>query len=215
MKKLYLASTSPRRAELLEQMGVPFEKLAVNVDESKQVAESVVTYVQRLARDKAMQGINQLQQREAFFNCAVLGADTIVAQQNGRILGKPQSREQAVEMLRALANCTHSVYTAVAVLCSQNVKNSEPNSGNDNKISCQTCCVETKVSFGDISETQIQAYCLTKEPFDKAGAYAIQGAAAAFVRQIHGSYTAVVGLPLYETRELLLNAGVVNASKVR
>jgi septum formation protein len=190
-------------------MGVEFEKLPTSVNESQQVAESGTSYAQRLAGEKALQGVKYLAENATPADYAVLGADTIVIQSNGEVLGKPKNREHAVEMLTLLANSTHSVCTAVTLACSDTVKSNNDESRENNKINCQTCCVVTKVSFGDISPAQIEAYWLTGEPVDKAGAYAIQGGAAVFVTRIEGSYTAVVGLPLYEVRQLLLDAGVL------
>ena len=186
MSKIYLASQSPRRAELLTQLGVPFETLHNTVDESLIAGESAEDYVVRLACAKSAFGWQQSNQQYP-----VLGADTIVvvAQQ---ILGKPQNYADAQRMLSLLSDNTHQVYTAVALTSAQKHVH---------------CLVKTAVTFGHISQQQIEAYWASGEPQDKAGSYAIQGLGGQFVKHINGSYSAVVGLPLYETRQLLNQIG--------
>lgn len=184
MPTLYLASASPRRSELLAQIGVPFTVLASNVDESVLPDEAPQQYVERLARAKAQAGL-ALPGR-AVDGC-VLGADTCVVL-DGLILGKPADQHEAQQMLQALSGREHQVLTAVALATAN---------------SCESRLVTSRVSFREISAAEIQAYWHTGEPQDKAGGYAIQGLAAIFVRQLHGSYSAVVGLPLCETAELL------------
>jgi septum formation protein len=194
LKRIYLASRSPRRRELLKQLGVTFEVLlfreaerrGADVDESPQAGERPEDYVQRLAQTKATAGALYMAQRKLPIY-PVLGADTTVAV-DGQILGKPCGEEEAVEMLRALSGRTHEVMTAVAI-CRQDT--------------VSTRLSLSEVAFAPLSDVQIRAYVATGEPLDKAGAYAIQGRAAAFVRRLSGSYTGIMGLPLYETAELL------------
>lgn len=187
MTLLYLASGSPRRRELLTQIGIPFTPLSASVDETPLPGEAAPAYVERLARAKACAGLAALPPLDAATPVAVLGADTAVVL-DGRILGKPVDREDALAMLAALSGREHQVLTAVAVADHQR---------------CLSLCVASAVRFGPISNTQAQAYWASGEPLDKAGAYAIQGLGAVFVQRIEGSYSAVVGLPLGETAELL------------
>ncbi|MDM8348246.1 Maf family protein [Pseudomonas sp. sp1636] len=184
MSTLYLASGSPRRSELLTQIGVPFITQSVPVDENPLPEESPCAYVERLARAKAQAGLAALADRR---DAVVLGADTAVIL-DGRILGKPLDRDEALATLSALSGREHQVLTAVALASSV-------------KISARV--VSSRVSFRLLSRDEIEAYWATGEPRDKAGSYAIQGLAAVFVSQLQGSYSAVVGLPLCETAELL------------
>ena len=194
VKRIYLASRSPRRRELLKQLGVTFEVLlfreaerrGADVDETPQAQERPEDYVQRLAQAKAQAGTLYMAQRKLPVY-PVLGADTTVAI-DGNVLGKPSGEEEAIAMLQALSGRTHEVLTAVAI-CRQDTVNT--------RLSL------SEVAFAHLSEAQIRAYVATGEPLDKAGAYAIQGRAAAFVRRLSGSYTGIMGLPLYETAELL------------
>lgn len=179
---LILASQSPRRAELLKQIGIDFKTLLIELDESKLPSESPEDYVLRLAREKSSLGWESSQK-----NAPVLGADTIVVI-GQQVLGKPRDFEQALSMLRLLSGKTHEVYTAVAIT---------------NAKQQVSKLVKTKVSFGQLSDSQIKDYWQSGEPQDKAGSYAIQGLAGQFIEQISGSYSAVVGLPLFETRQLL------------
>ena len=183
---LYLASQSSRRAELLSQIGVLFQKLDINVDESLLVGEQAKDYVLRLARAKSAQGWQQSAQ-----NWPVLGADTIVVM-GEQVLGKPQDHDDARKMLSLLSGNTHQVYTAIALTTAQ---------GQVHTV------VNTTVTFGNISLQQIDDYWASGEPQDKAGSYGIQGLGGQFVKHINGSYSAVVGLPLYETRQLLNQIG--------
>ncbi|WP_422417245.1 Maf family protein [Pseudomonas sp. GZD-222] len=187
MTPLYLASGSPRRRELLTQIGIPFTTLGAAVDETPLADEAAPAYVERLARAKANAGLVELLSTNAGTRLAVLGADTAVVL-DGRILGKPVDREDALAMLAALSGREHQVLTAVAVADQQR---------------CLSVCVVSQVRFGPISTQQAQDYWASGEPLDKAGAYAIQGLGAVFVQRIEGSYSAVVGLPLSETAELL------------
>ena len=184
MTMLYLASGSPRRQELLTQLGVSFERLVPGIEEQRQPHESAQHYVARLAREKAQAGVVL-----AARDLPVLGADTIVVL-NGEVLEKPHSAEHAAEMLRQLSGHTHQVMTAVALADSQQIID---------------CLVITEVTFRVLSDDDIMGYVASGEPMDKAGAYGIQGLGGCFVRKINGSYHAVVGLPLVETYELLSN----------
>jgi septum formation protein len=184
---LYLASQSPRRRELLQQIGVAHQVVSADVIEVPRMQESPSDYVQRLAREKAEAGLASVK-RLALAPKPVLGADTIVVI-NNEILEKPQSPEHAAEMLRKLAGTTHQVMTAVAMAA-------------DNKLEIKLSV--TDVVFRALSEQEIAAYWASGEPRDKAGGYAIQGLGAVFVQQIRGSYTGVVGLPIEQT-VLLLN----------
>jgi len=187
MTPLYLASGSPRRRELLTQIGIPFTTLSASVDESPLPNEAAPAYVERLALAKASAGLAALLPCEANAALAVLGADTAVVL-DGQILGKPVDREDALAMLAALSGREHQVLTAVAVADQQR---------------CLSVCVTSQVRFRPISSEEAQAYWASGEPLDKAGAYAIQGLGAVFVQRLEGSYSAVVGLPLSETAELL------------
>ncbi|EMH4163505.1 septum formation inhibitor Maf [Pluralibacter gergoviae] len=184
MTMLYLASGSPRRQELLTQLGIRFERLVPGIEEQRQPQETAPHYVTRLAREKAQAGVAL-----AARDLPVLGADTIVVL-NGQVLEKPKDKEQAAVMLRQLSGQTHQVLTAVAL------------ADRTQTIDCQ---VMTEVTFRVLSEEDIADYVASGEPMDKAGAYGIQGLGGCFVRKINGSYHAVVGLPLVETYELLGN----------
>jgi len=198
-KKIYLASRSPRRRELLAQIGVGFELLLLrddpargnDVDESPLPGENPHDYVLRVSRSKAEVGWQRVQQRR-LPHFPVLAADTAVVLSD-RIMGKPANRDEAMEMLLALSGKRHEVLTAVAV----------ENAGRiEQKLSA------TIVQFGKLTDHAVRRYAMTGEPLDKAGAYAIQGHAAAFIEKIEGSYSGVMGLPLYETAELLAQFGV-------
>ena len=184
MTSLYLASGSPRRQELLAQLGVSFERIVTGIEEKRAEGESAQQYVSRLAREKAQAGV-ALAPRDL----PVLGADTIVIL-NGEVLEKPHDTEHAARMLRKMSGQTHQVMTAVALADSQHVLD---------------CLVVTDVTFRVLTDDEIAAYIASGEPMDKAGAYGIQGLGGCFVRKINGSYHAVVGLPLVETYELLSN----------
>ena len=184
MTSLYLASGSPRRQELLTQLGVSFERIVTGIEETRGEGESAQQYVSRLAREKALAGV-ALTPRDL----PVLGADTIVTL-NGEVLEKPRDVHHAAQMLRKLSGQTHQVMTAVALADSQYVLD---------------CLVMTEVMFRALTDADIADYIASGEPMDKAGAYGIQGQGGCFVRKINGSYHAVVGLPLVETYELLSN----------
>ena len=197
-RSIYLASRSPRRRELLAQIGVRFHLLLFRdkpetdpeLDEVPLAGETPVTYVERVARAKAQAGWKRLEQRN-LPRAAVLAADTTVALE-GRILGKPADRRESAEMLAALSGKRHQVLTAVAVK-------------HDFQFECVLQCSE--VEFKPLSADEIRQYVATGECDDKAGAYAIQGRAAQFVAELRGSYSGVMGLPLYETAQLLERMG--------
>jgi len=186
---VYLASTSPRRRELLMQIGVPFRVVGVDVDEAALAQETPDAYVLRLATAKACAGWRQT---AGDGGAPVLGADTAVVL-DGRILGKPADEADCVGMLAALSGRTHHVLTAVAVHAA-------------GRTEARLC--RSEVDFRALDAAECRQYWHTAEPRDKAGGYAIQGLAAVFVRELRGSYSGVVGLPLFETAELLLAAGV-------
>ena len=189
--RICLAAASPRREALLRQIGVPFWSLPVNLDESILPGESPRTLVKRLALAKARTACSTMTDSDLEI-VAVLGADTIVAVDEN-ILGKPGSRSEAVSMLTRLSGRSHQVFTGIALVTAQ---------------ATQAEVVISTVTFASLAGDQIEAYCDTGEPFGKAGAYAIQGIAASFVRHISGSYSGIVGLPLYETSRLLRRFGL-------
>jgi septum formation protein len=192
--KIYLASRSPRRRELLKQIGVAFEVLVlrdhpgrnVDVDESQLPGESPDDHVRRVCRMKADAGWQRILQRR-LRPFPVLGADTVVCVDEV-ILGKPPDAAHAVKMLRLLSGREHRVLTAVAVKLHDRL---------------ELVVSESRVRFAELAQADIEAYVASGEPTDKAGAYAIQGRAGAFITELHGSYSGVMGLPLYETIELL------------
>lgn len=183
MGALFLASASPRRRELLAQIGVPFSLLDVSVDETPSPTESPEAYVERVAWDKALAGLAGIGEGDSY----VLGADTSVVLDQ-RILGKPVDRADGLAMLAALSGRTHRVMTAVALA---------------SRTACEVRVVISEVTFRTIEEAEAERYWDSGEPQDKAGGYAIQGWGAVFVSQLHGSYSAVVGLPLCETAQLV------------
>lgn len=181
MVSLYLASGSPRRRELLTQLGLSFERLSNDVEERRHPGETAEQYVRRLARDKALAGV-----AVADLDLPVLGADTLVVL-NNHVLEKPADADAAAAMLAMLSGKTHEVLTAVALADRQRILE---------------CLVVTEVTFRTLTPEDIAGYVASGEPMDKAGAYGIQGLGGNFVRKINGSYHAVVGLPLVETAEL-------------
>ncbi|CAD5198634.1 Maf family protein [Pseudomonas sp. FEN] len=192
MTSLYLASGSPRRRELLTQIGVPFSTISAEIDETPLPDESPLAYVERLARGKAAVGRARLSAGQSAAGTCVLGADTAVVL-DGRILGKPLDEADAVAMLLALSAREHEVLTAIAVLDGER---------------CESRVVRSLVKFRTINSEEAHTYWSSGEPRDKAGAYAIQGLAAVFVAGLNGSYSAVVGLPVCETAELLGHFGI-------
>ena len=197
---LYLASQSPRRVELLQQLGLQFEKLCLDVDEARNSGELPEDFVGRLGFDKAMAGYRALIDQSLSLSptapLAVLGADTIVVCDDN-ILGKPAGEADAEQMLRLLSGRTHSVYTSVSVI-----------SGDlSGEYSTHSITNKTQVTFRTIEPEEVKWYWQSGEPIDKAGAYGIQGLGAVFVSRIEGSYSGVVGLPLFETSQLLSKLG--------
>ena len=183
---IYLASSSPRRAELLQQIGVPFHQLVREIDESPLTGEPPKDYVLRMAREKAQASWQQLLACKAQ-KYPLLAADTTVAF-NQKIVGKPADDEDARHMLATLSGNTHQVLTAVTMT---------------NGEQQQSCCTLTEVTFNSLSDQLISDYIASGEHKDKAGAYGIQGYGAVLVAHIKGSYSGVVGLPLMETAQLL------------
>lgn len=179
--RLILASGSPRRKELLTQLGYTFSVLKTDVEEQRQASEGAFDYVARLSKDKAMAAV--LLDPDAI----VIGSDTIVVCDD-KVLEKPDDLAHAKQMLLMLSNRAHQVMTAVTV-ATQEIQ--------------ETVVVTTDVWFKPLSEQEIEQYWQTGEPCDKAGSYGIQGLGGRFVTRIEGSYYAVVGLPLYETDQLL------------
>ena len=186
---ILLASASPRRHELLKQLDVTFVVAAANIDESIIDGETPRDYVIRMAREKALKGLEQ-----SMGLMPALGSDTIVLL-NDRILCKPESRAEAESMLQSLSGQTHHVYSSVAIAL-------EP----DNVLDTINI---TAVTFGEMPTDWIRRYCQSDEPMDKAGAYAVQGGTGQYIQRIEGSYSGVMGLPLFETAELLRRAGVL------
>jgi septum formation protein len=197
--KIYLASKSPRRRELLRQIGVEFELLLLrgegprgpDVSEEVLPNEKAEDYVVRVTREKAEQAWKIMLARRLPLR-PVLAADTTVVI-DGRILGKPANEAEAMDMLRALSGRTHQVITSVAL-------------HRDGETFQQTQTSE--VTLSPLTDEMMRAYCASSEPYDKAGGYGIQGIAAVFVKHIAGSYTGIMGLPLFETAQLLNQAGI-------
>ncbi len=191
---LYLASASPRRRELLAQIGLKVEIVSISVNERPLDNEPPGNYVRRLALEKARAG---LLVSDVHRQCPVLGADTAVVMDDC-ILGKPANKAEALAMLKQLSGHTHQVLSAVAVVGKDNL-------GQDR---VETCISQSQVRFRRIDEKEYLAYWQTGEPTDKAGAYGIQGLAAIFIEHLEGSYSGVMGLPLFETSELLCHFGI-------
>jgi septum formation protein len=186
---IILASKSPRRRELLEQAGLVFEVLASDIDESMVPLSSPQDYVKNLSRKKA-DHIAAIRPDHW-----IIGADTIVVVDD-LILGKPENREDSIQMLNRLSNKYHSVFTGFTICC-------------HTKREILTHSIETKVWFKGLSNDEIQWYAATNEPYDKAGGYGIQGIGAFLVRKISGSYSNVVGLPICEVMESLASLGII------
>lgn len=203
-QRIYLASKSPRRRELLKQIGVNFEVLLLRlqsrvgqdadetppVDETPHVGEGPEDYVQRVCQEKVETGWKSIKLRNLPIG-PVLAADTCVILDE-QIVGKPKNREHAAEILQALSGRQHQVYSAVAITF-------------DGQMEMRMS--SSRVTFATLNRERIRNYLLTNESLDKAGAYAIQGYAAAFIVHMEGSYSGVMGLPLFETAEILRNFG--------
>ena len=197
---IYLASRSPRRRELLKQIGVKFDPLLLrlasprggpDVDEAQKSGESAADYVERTAREKAAFGLKVLGMRSLLYR-PVLAADTVVIV-DGEVLAKPANPDEAAAFLRRLSGRTHEVRTSIALAIQGPL--------------LAATSVST-VTFRALDAGEIKRYCATPEPYDKAGGYGIQGLAAVFIERIEGSYTGVMGLPLFETAQLLGKAGL-------
>jgi len=188
--RLILASASPRRRELLLQVGARFRVIVAEVDESVLAGEAPADYVLRVARDKA----REVRARDTA-SLPVLGADTSVVL-DGCILGKPGCPEEAVKMLKRLSGRTHEVYSAAVLITPAGAE--------------LDCLNVTRVTFATLDPDWIDAYCATGDPMDKAGAYGVQGMAAEKISRIEGSFSGVMGLPLYETCQLLRQAEVLS-----
>ena len=200
--RFYLASCSPRRRELLAGLGYRFEVLEATIDEIQQIDELPPHYVERMARQKALAGfrlaLSQLTTvgHEGTVRTVVVGADTVVVV-DGRVLGKPRDEAEILKHLEWLSGRAHDVLSAVAVV-----------SGGPESPQVEVRLCPSRVWFRAVTEAERVAYQATGEPIDKAGSYAIQGLAAAFVTRLEGNWSAVVGLPLPDTVELLMRAGV-------
>lgn len=198
-QKIYLASKSPRRRELLRQIGVDFELLMLRDHPSRgpEVSETVLPnekpedYVTRVTREKAEAAVRIMLLRRLPVRPALTADTTVVI--DDRILGKPADEKEALSMLKSLSGRTHKVITSVAL-----------HREDDHWQILQT----SEVTFAPLTDAMLRAYCMTPEPYDKAGAYGIQGKAALFVERIVGSYTGIMGLPLHETAQLLHQAGI-------
>jgi len=187
---IYLASQSPRRAELLRQIGVKHEVYDSAIDETMLSTESPEEYVSRMAETKARVALAALAAARA--GGVVLAADTTIAL-DGEIIGKPSDPDDCCRILRRLSGRQHQVLTAVALASGDRL---------------ESRLTRNEVSFRVLRAREIKAYCASREPLDKAGAYAIQGKGAVFVERLEGSYSAVMGLPLFETAELLRRADI-------
>ena len=198
-QKIYLASKSPRRRELLRQIGVEFELLLLrehtargpDVPELVLPGEAPLAYVERVTREKVETACDTMQSRRLPAR-PVLTADTTVTL-DGRILGKPADHAQAMDMLRFLSGRTHQVLTSIAL---------------KHHDEFWQLTHTSEVTFAVLSDDAMRAYCALPEPYDKAGGYGIQGRAAQFIRHIAGSHSGIMGLPLYETTQLLQQAGI-------
>lgn len=197
--RIYLASRSPRRRDLLRQIGVNFDVLTfrggergadADVDESPFADEEAARYVERLALSKAQAGVRRCMWRK-MLRQPVLAADTTL-ELEGEIIGKPQDPEDAQAILARLSGRTHRVHTAVAISDGERTR---------------SLISVSEVRFRELSADEIRHYVASGEPLDKAGAYAIQGKAATFIAEIHGSYSGIMGLPLFETAQLLQTFG--------
>ncbi|MBC3863740.1 septum formation inhibitor Maf [Undibacterium jejuense] len=197
--KIYLASKSPRRRELLHQVGIEFDLLLLrdaaprgpDVTEIVLPGELPYDYVSRVTQEKAAMAWKVMQMRKLLPR-PILAADTTVVLDQ-QILGKPANRDEAIHMLTQLAGKTHQVLTSLAVQHAHGL---------------EAITQTSEVSFAPLTDAQIHAYCLTTEPYDKAGGYGIQGVAARFISHIDGSYSGIMGLPLFETCKVLRQSGI-------
>ena len=187
--QIILASASPRRRELLAQIGVRTMAQSVDIDETQKHNEPVMAYVQRLAMEKAQRGFDTIKNEKKL---PVLGSDTIV-EIDGLVLGKPENRQQAKKMLQQLSAQKHTVHTSVAIVTEEK---------------SLIAISSSQVVFNALEDQEIDLYLATGEADDKAGAYAIQGIAAQFIKNINGSFSGVMGLPLFETAQMLKQCGI-------
>lgn len=192
-KKIYLASKSPRRRELLRQIGIDFELLLTDKEVNEQVLpnEAPADYVARVTRDKLLSARQTMLLRQLLAR-PILAADTTVVVDE-LILGKPADFNEAVAMITRLSGRTHQVLTSIAVAWQEQM---------------WQITQYSDVAFDTLSEETIRSYCATQEPYDKAGGYGIQGLASMFIKEIAGSHSGIMGLPLYETTQLLQKAGL-------
>jgi len=194
-KSVVLASASPRRTALLKQMNIAHTIQPADIDESPREDETPMALVSRLASEKAQAVKAQLESKQAMTSeTVILASDTLIAF-DGQSVGKPQDKAESKRILKMLSGKTHQVLTSICAL---------------SEVQEQTQVITTSVTFAALTDAQIDAYWETGEPADKAGSYAIQGIGGEFVVSINGSASAVIGLPLYETRQLLNEFGVVS-----
>ncbi|MCI0504740.1 MAG: Maf family nucleotide pyrophosphatase [Gammaproteobacteria bacterium] len=194
--QIYLASQSPRRWALIEQMGVRYQALDVVIDECPQPGETPAAFVARLASEKAQTGWRMV----AEHSVPVIGADTCIVLDR-QIIGKPETREQGIQLLKHYSGRSHQVLTGIAIV--------GPETGKHGAAVVQHIRVNTSVvTFRVLSDYECEQYWQTGEPVGKAGGYAIQGRAAAFIAKLEGSYSAVMGLPLFEFAELIALFGI-------
>ena len=191
---IYLASRSPRRVELLQQIGILCVTLPTDIDETQSLNESPIDYVMRLARQKAEACLQTLTPEQRL--SPIIAADTTVVL-DGQVLGKPEDDNDARQILTRLSGRVHQVHTAVALAFNNQI---------------EVVLSTTVVEMMDLSVAQIEAYIASGDHRDKAGSYGIQGAAGAWIKRIEGSYTGVMGLPLYETATLLRQCGLENVT---
>lgn len=187
MNKLYLSSQSPRRQELLAQLGLTFKTINAPIEETALPKETPESFVLRMAIEKSLAGFNKIPGKKIW----VIGSDTIVLIDD-KCLGKPNNKVDAFRMLRLLSGRKHHVLTSVAVV---------------NNGAVFSALNKTEVTFKEINDSDIESYWLTKEPQDKAGGYAIQGIGAKFIKEIKGSYSGVMGIALFELSGLLKESG--------
>ncbi len=197
--QIYLASSSPRRQQLLDQIGIKYQVVQPDVEESPLTGESPVDYAIRVAIEKARCGFDILSlgtTNSPWPLLPVLGADTVVTL-NNKIIGKPNNKTDGIDMLAQLSGKCHDVITAVALVTQKK----------EQTVICTTHC-KSSVTFRLITKEECELYWSSKEPHDKAGGYAIQGIAAIFISRLAGSYSGVMGLPLFESAKLLQDFGI-------
>lgn len=206
MYHIILASESPRRREIMEQMDIPYTTMPANIIESS-IESEPSDIVKALARQKAGDVAGRIQSRKE--NLIIIGADTIVFHR-GRVLGKPKDRKDAIQMLSFLSDDIHEVYTGVSIIIRRNNLDQSDIKENEEIV----FSVVTQVVVQPLTLEQIEDYVDSKEPFDKAGAYAIQGGFGIYIREIHGDYYNVVGFPIAKIYEKLLAHGI-NKKKLK